>query len=44
MILGQTAATAADIAIDAGVPVQAVDYAALDERLLRDGQVVQLAD
>jgi hypothetical protein len=38
MLLGQSAATAAALAIDAGVPVQRVNYAALRERLLRDRQ------
>jgi hypothetical protein len=38
MLLGQSAATAGAIAIDAGVPVQQVDYARLKERLLRDRQ------
>ena len=42
MILGQSAATAASLAIDAGVPVQDVDYAGLRERLLADGQVLGL--
>lgn len=40
MILGQSAATASCQAIDAGVDVQAVDYAALRERLLADKQVL----
>lgn len=40
MILGQSAATAADQAIEAGLPVQAVDYEKLSERLLADGQVL----
>jgi len=38
MLLGQSAATAAALAIDAGTPVQKVDYAKLRERLLRDRQ------
>ena len=38
MILGQSAATAASLAIDHQVPVQEVDYAILRERLLLDGQ------
>lgn len=38
MLLGQSAATAAAQAIDAGVSVQKVDYAELRERLLADGQ------
>ncbi len=41
MILGQSAATAAVLAIDAGVPVQAVDYGELRRRLLADGQVLE---
>jgi hypothetical protein len=40
MILGQSAATAAALAIDANSPVQKVDYAALRERSLADGQVL----
>jgi hypothetical protein len=42
MILGQSAATAAVMAIEAKIPVQAVPYAALRERLLADGQVLDL--
>ncbi len=38
MILGQSAATAASLAIDAGVSVQAVSYDKLKERLLADKQ------
>ncbi len=38
MILGQSAGTAAVLALDAGVPVQQLDYARLRERLLADGQ------
>lgn len=41
MILGQSAATAASLAIDRGTSVQKVDYAALRERLLADGQVLE---
>jgi len=41
MVLGQSAATAAALAIDDGVPVQAVDYAKLRARLLADGQVLE---
>jgi hypothetical protein len=41
MILGQSAATAAALALDAGVAVQDVDYAALRARLLADGQVLE---
>jgi lysophospholipase L1-like esterase len=38
MVLGQSAATAAGMAIDAKIPVQKVDYAKLRERLIADGQ------
>lgn len=38
MILGQSAATAASMAIDEGAAVQDVDYSALRQRLLADGQ------
>ena len=41
MILGQSAATAASMAIDADVPVQKVDYTKLRERLLRDKQKLE---
>ena len=41
MILGQSAATAAAMALDAGVPVQRVDYAGLKSRLLEDKQVLE---
>lgn len=40
MLLGQSAATAAVLAIDKGVPLQMLDYAALRDRLLADGQVL----
>lgn len=40
MVLGQSAATAAMQAIEADVPVQAISYAALKEKLLADGQVL----
>jgi hypothetical protein len=43
MILGQSAATAAVMAIDAGIAVQDVPYAKLRERLLKDGQVLSYA-
>jgi hypothetical protein len=42
MVLGQSAATAAAMAIDGGVAVQDVPYAQLRERLLKDGQVLEL--
>jgi hypothetical protein len=41
MILGQSAATAAAMAIDAGQTVQDVPYAKLRERLLADQQVLE---
>ncbi len=41
MILGQSAATAAVMAIDGGIAVQEVDYAKLRERLVADGQVLE---
>jgi hypothetical protein len=41
MILGQSAATAAVMAIDAGLSVQDVPYAELRERLLKDGQILE---
>lgn len=40
MILGQSAATAAVLAIDANLPVQEVPYRRLRERLIADGQVL----
>jgi len=42
MILGQSAATAASMAIDSGLDVQDVDYSKLRARLLADGQVLSL--
>lgn len=42
MILGQSAATAAVMAIDRSIPVQDVDYSKLRARLLADGQVLDL--
>jgi len=44
MILGQSAATAAVMALDEGVSVQELPYADLREKLLEDGQVLTLAD
>lgn len=41
MVLGQSAATAAVLAIDEGVAVQDVDYAKLRARLLADQQVLE---
>jgi len=42
MILGQSAATAATLAIDNSIDVQNVDYTKLRSRLLADGQVLNL--
>ncbi len=41
MVLGQTAATAAALALDAGVAVQDLPYARLRDRLLKDGQILE---
>ncbi len=41
MIMGQSAATAAVMAIEDGVAVQRVDYAKLRARLLADGQLLE---
>lgn len=41
MLLGHSAATAADLAIERGVAVQAIDYGELRRRLLAEGQVLQ---
>jgi hypothetical protein len=38
MILAQSAATAADIAIQRGISVQDVPYEVLKNRLIKDGQ------
>ena len=43
MVLAQSAATAAALALDAGVAVQDLTYAQLRERLVRDGQVLEYA-
>jgi hypothetical protein len=43
MILGQSAATAAVLAMDQGIAVQEVKYPELRERLLKDGQVLEMA-
>jgi hypothetical protein len=43
MILGQSAATAAVMAIDGKLAVQDVPYSTLRERLLKDGQVLEYA-
>jgi hypothetical protein len=40
MILGQSAATAAVLAIDAGIPVQSVPYGKLKAQILQDGQIL----
>lgn len=41
MILGQSAATAAAMSIDADIAVQDLEYEKLSERLLRDGQILK---
>jgi hypothetical protein len=41
MILGQSVATAASLAIDAGIAVQDVPYDRLRARLLEDGQILE---
>jgi hypothetical protein len=41
MILGQSAASAAALALDENVPVQQVDYDKLKAQLLADGQVLE---
>ena len=41
MVLAQSAATAAALAIDAAVAVQDVSYARLRERLLKDRQILE---
>jgi len=43
MILGQSAATAAVLALDGGIAVQDVPYDQLRARLLLDGQVLEFA-
>jgi FAD dependent oxidoreductase len=43
MILGQSAATAAALAIDGGAAVQDVTYSKLREILLKDGQILEYA-
>lgn len=44
MILGQSAAAAASIAIEGEIAVQDVDYAKLRARLTSEGQILELAD
>jgi hypothetical protein len=44
MILGQSAATAACMSIDQDIAVQDLPYSQLRERLLADGQVLELED
>lgn len=43
MILAQSAATAASLAMDRSIPVQEVPYAELRQRLLADGQVLEFS-
>ncbi|MEJ7594008.1 MAG: FAD-dependent oxidoreductase [Planctomycetaceae bacterium] len=42
MVLGQSAATAAVLALESDVTLQALPFSALRERLLKDGQVLDL--
>ena len=44
MILGQSAATAACLAIDDNVPAQKVNYTTLRDRLVKDGQILEWAE
>ena len=44
MILGQSAATAACLAIDDNVPAQKVNYTTLHDRLMKDGQILEWAE
>ena len=44
MILGQSAATAASIAMDHDIPVQDVNYQELRNHLRSDGQILELSD
>jgi hypothetical protein len=44
MILGQSSATAAALAIDVNVSVQRIDYVKLRAQLLKDGQVLEWKD
>ncbi len=44
MILGQSAATAAAMAIDQNIAVQDVDYETLSKKLKKDGQILKLED
>jgi hypothetical protein len=41
MILGQSAATAAVLAIEGGIAPRDLDYAQLRKRLLADGQILE---
>jgi hypothetical protein len=43
MILGQSAAVAACMAIDGGLAVQAVSYAKLRDELSKSGQVLEIS-
>jgi len=43
MILAQSAATAASLAVDQEIPVQQVDYDGLRKQLLQDGQILELS-
>jgi hypothetical protein len=41
MVLGQSAAVAAHLALESGTPVQKIEYRELRERLLKSGQVLE---
>ncbi|MDF2374868.1 MAG: FAD-dependent oxidoreductase [Verrucomicrobiales bacterium] len=41
MVLAQSAATAASLAIDEGIPIQEVEYKQLQTRLAEDGQILE---
>jgi len=44
MILGQSAGTAAAMAVDQKIPVQQIDYLELQNRLIADGQLLKIPD
>jgi hypothetical protein len=44
MILGQSGATAAVMALDRGVTIQNISYEDLKTQLVKDGQVLTLED
>ena len=44
MILGQSGATAAVMALDQGISVQDLPYENLKDQLMKDGQVLNIVD